>query len=454
MRLIAAIVLLLSALSASALERITATVTFTNAPTTNGMTFTVNGSVRTWTNTVFVSGTQVLTNLLATGSKTNFYRHVGLAPFTSVIIRDTGPTNVTLTGNAGVAMAVSASAGYVSIVLSTQTVSQAWDVRVPYSTEVAAQQTNIWSLVGAALNFQGITNAINEASQIATNLVGRTNSQTISGIKLWSGSNWFSAIHATNPKTTNLVNYGNAVSSKGSGASSEQFGTSATASGENSLAVGRLASVSVTGTNALAVGNLSIASTNGAVAIGAAAEADGLNSIAIGGSALAAYDNSTAIGTGATPAGPNQIRLGTSSQSVSVAGNLRVSGLMSNNIFASSNTFSAGSDISFTRYANASLANGNNAAVVVGTNIFVQVSGPSGAFSINGIAGGRDGKWVIILNRTGQNMTIANDSGVDPVAANRIYTLTGGDVATTADGCATLIYNATDSRWILTAIQQ
>lgn len=440
---------------------ITATIVITNTTgVTNAATITVNGDTRTWTNSVFLPVSQILTNSYAGhpigGAASNLFNHVANSAFAGgVTLARSGTNGIALRGAVGGPMAVSVSAGYASITLTTNTLSPVVGVRVPYTAEGAQQQTNITSGIVDMLSSSANTNAVAQSSRAFTNsLVGTTNTQVISGIKVMTASNWFSSFFAMNPKTTNLVNYGNAISSPGSGASSEQHGTSATALGENSLAVGRLASVTLTGTNATAVGNTSLATTNGAVAIGSISEADGLNSIAIGTSAWAPYDNSISIGTSAQALSANQIRIGSSARSVSIPGNLKVEGFTSNSIFASSNSFAAGADISFTRYPITSLANGNNAGVIVGTNIFIQVSGPSGAFTINGIAGGRDGKWIIVLNRTGQNMTIANDSGTDPVAANRIYTLTGADVATTGDGCATLIYNATDSRWILTAIQQ
>ena len=106
--------------------------------------------------------------------------------------------------------------------------------------------------------------------------------------------------------------------------------------------------------------------------------------------------------------------------------------------------------MSFLRKNNTALANGNNAAVSVSTNIYTKVSGPSGAFAINGIAGGRDGRIVMLQNSTGFTMTIANDSGVDPTAANRIYTGTGADVALANNpGFCTLIYDSAATRWIV-----
>src|SRR5262249_44098086 len=97
-------------------------------------------------------------------------------------------------------------------------------------------------------------------------------------------------------------------------------------------------------------------------------------------------------------------------------------------------------------------ANGVNAAVPVGTNVFIDVSGPTAAFTINGLNAPngvqRDGKLLIIVNQTGYDMTVAHQSGTDPVAANRIITSTGADRTTTGNGAAMFIYSAAVNRWI------
>jgi hypothetical protein len=119
------------------------------------------------------------------------------------------------------------------------------------------------------------------------------------------------------------------------------------------------------------------------------------------------------------------------------------------------NVFPSGADISFGRYALTTLANGNNAAIPVGTNVFVQVSGPSAAFSIAGIDGNpnRDGKLLFLVNQTGFPMTLLNQSGIDVTPANRIVSLNGTDRPTIANGSATLIYSGSASRWILLGME-
>ena len=101
------------------------------------------------------------------------------------------------------------------------------------------------------------------------------------------------------------------------------------------------------------------------------------------------------------------------------------------------------------------LSNGANNNIGIPQTSFVRITGPSGVFNITGItkpakAGNNnpDGTIIILYNTTSQNMTITNDSS-SSTAANRIYTNTGSDVATTGTGTVIFIYSVTDSRWIL-----
>ncbi len=97
--------------------------------------------------------------------------------------------------------------------------------------------------------------------------------------------------------------------------------------------------------------------------------------------------------------------------------------------------------------------NGNNNNINIGGTSFIRITGPTLAFTITGIAGGVDGKVVILYNATTtQNMTISNDN-TNSQAANRIYVLNGTSISTTGAGAITLIYDAASSRWIVTAVQ-
>lgn len=274
------------------------------------------------------------------------------------------------------------------------------------------------------------------------------------------------------------------------------IGNGATATGEDALAVGSASSAS--GTNATAIGNGAQASATSSTAVGADALASGSTSvslgagsessssgiaigptsvataakaIAIGSSASVTYQNSIAIGYGVAPTASNQVVIGDSSQLVSVSGRISATsvtnatyygtvgslsggliygGTVSNEtITASVITNSTATGIAFPESLHTTLANGANSGVVF-TNVFNRIdAGPTGAFSIAGVSGGSNGRYLIIYNATGQNMTLSHQSGTEATASNRIITMTGADVVTTGNGSAVLIYDSNASRWIL-----
>lgn len=456
---------------------INATITVTNsAGTTNGQTVTVNSIVRTWTNNVVVPSSQILTNSTANGSATNMFSQFSQNPFTGVSMLWANTNAITLSAAPNVNLTVALSAGWGTVVYTTNTLATTYALRLPVTAESANPRTNIVSMLALAIDDASSTNVVHENAPMMQQFVGLTNAQSISGAKK------FSSISGTvgsltnggwlNPITTNLVNYGTAFSSPGSYTGSEQYGNGATATSIGTLAVGYNAAASAldataVGTTAsasanygVAVGFGSVASAARTVAVGNNANASGMGSVTAGDHATATHTNAAAIGYYSATTADNQVMLGSASVSTVVSSSLSVGGGatfgsgVTNLIVRGTNTFPTQSDIAFQRYALSSLATGNNAAIPVGTNVFVEVSGPGAAFTINGIAGGRDGKLLIILNQTGFNMTIAHDSGVDATAANRIYTMTGADRATTGNGAAMLIYNANVSRWILFSLDQ
>lgn len=394
------------------LNKITATVTVTSAPTLNGYTLTVNGNVRTWTNNVVVSQSQILTNLTAAGSKTNMLAQIGLNAYPNVAAVDNGATSVKLVGNSGTAMTVTLGGGWGTVVYTTNVVAALTDARVPWDAEPSAgQQTNITSGVTAMLNASPNTNAINDFSLAASNLMGLHTTQTVAGAK--------SMTNKANLYSGNLANV---------------FSTNETALGTLDLGGIRF-DISARGVDVFdySSGAYVLSITNGGLWV----TASGFLTLASGTPALNKVLASDASGHA-------------NWQYIPGLTNAALRGIY----FDSTNTFPAGSDAAFGRFSLSSLATGVNAAIPVGTNVFVEVSGPGAAFTINGIAGGRDGKFLIILNQTTFNMTIAHDSGTDPTPANRIYTMTGADRATTGNGAAMFIYSGAASRWILISLDQ
>src|SRR5712692_4226092 len=252
------------------------------------------------------------------------------------------------------------------------------------------------------------------------------------------------------------------------------IGYGALAGADFSIALGP--STETTGTNAISIGS---------------AGADGWNPISIGSGAYTSYSNSIALGKGATTSAANQIRLGTIIASTAVltnatlgvanatvtnfnalAGTLTnvtlgvlnatftnlniLSGTSSNTVqqfITATNTLHAGTnnfsgDLSFQMYSLTTLANGNNIAVP-GTNVWIKITGPSAAFTINGIANGRSGRMLVLWNDTGQPMTLAHESGVDPTPANRLRVTSGADLALATNAIAWLLYDDARARWIV-----
>lgn len=96
------------------------------------------------------------------------------------------------------------------------------------------------------------------------------------------------------------------------------------------------------------------------------------------------------------------------------------------------------------------LSNGLNSNIATPTSSWVRITGPTAAFAIGGLTLGRDGYRLTLYNTTAYAMTITNED-TSSTAANRIKTLTGANVVLrTGASAATLIYDATDGRWILT----
>jgi hypothetical protein len=105
------------------------------------------------------------------------------------------------------------------------------------------------------------------------------------------------------------------------------------------------------------------------------------------------------------------------------------------------------------------LANGLNSNITTPASQNVRIIGPSAGFSVGGVVhpafqignvtGTPGGAELRLYNSTSQQMTIVNEDA-SSTAANRITTLTGANVVLRAGkSFATLIYDDTDTRWIL-----
>jgi hypothetical protein len=98
--------------------------------------------------------------------------------------------------------------------------------------------------------------------------------------------------------------------------------------------------------------------------------------------------------------------------------------------------------------ADLTLVNGANSDIELPSVArFLRLTGPSGAFSITGFQSGYEAKRLIIFNDSGQTVTLTNNA--TSVAANRLLTLTGGDVALPDLSLFEFIYCLDEQRWLL-----
>ena len=480
MRKLIALLLFSGLVSLPAADLVKVSITITNTPSA-AETLIVNGSTRTWVASVSTPASEILIGSDEIDSNDNLLEQLASTLFTSQMsLSELNPTNTTITFLPTATVTSSVTGTWATLAQTTNTTTTATVIRVPQTVEASAVRTNAMTLLVTGLEDYA-QNLFSQSAGLLAEYVSLEGSQSVSNKAVYAST-------FDDPITTNLVNNGNAISSPGTGTSSEQFGTGADASGWGSLSVGFGASspdiVSVaigTGANAtnyaaVAFGYLASAHGGASMSIGNAALTQNTNSIAIGAAAQSSYDNAIAIGNAVTTTAADQIRLGGSSHDVVIPGTLTVTLGMTNSTLGgiTMTDFSDGvwtdggatnlvvtnmtshealemvGDIAYNKADHTSLATGNNAGIDFGEVVFAKIaSGPAGAFTINGIANGRDGKMYIVYNDSGQNMTIANESGVEGTAANRLVTMTGADVVTTGDSAMTIIYDSTQSRWIV-----
>ena len=93
-----------------------------------------------------------------------------------------------------------------------------------------------------------------------------------------------------------------------------------------------------------------------------------------------------------------------------------------------------------------SIANGTNNDVTIDTMSFYRITAPTAVFTVTGFSNGYDGRVLILINATSYAMTLKHQ--VTSSAANQINT-GGSDAVLAANGVATLMYNATLTKWML-----
>jgi len=432
-----------------AADRITATIAVTNAPLGNTNTLTINGNVRTFTNSVTASpGTLVQQTNSVPWSATNLINQLTDYRVSQFhFLGQSASNNVRITGTVGEALTVSLAGLWGTITYSTQNVTIANVVRVPMSVEFDTNRAWIASLLVTGLSDYSTnsiaTNAVATSNYItkgASPIQNITSPLNVLGalrsiLGLYATNGFTYALTNINPVLSNAVVFGG-LRSEGSGGNSLQVGSNAVASGSQTLAVGNGAlasgarSIAIgtgsisTNTDTLAIGYGARAATNdtvaigngalaygsagtaigrgaeaalGAVSVGEEAIGSGVQSVTIGNAASAAYDRSVAIGYAATSLYSNSVALGqnsvtSSTNQVRLGTSLEtvsIPGMLevtgTITNIVSTGTNRIGGQLVFVPTSNTGLANGYNAGVAIGST-YVKFSGPSAAYTNAGFS--------------------------------------------------------------------
>jgi hypothetical protein len=427
------------ALSAGAATtpRITATIVFTNQPTT-GNTLSINSVVQVWTNntpaTVLFDRIQAQQTNSAGYLYTNTLNNNLLG--SQFIVTYDGSNTITIVGPLGGALAVASTGTWETNGLVTNLYQSLTTVVTPVGGLASIPQTNIpTSLVGdlntyAQSNFQTGTILMADFEDLST-------SQTNTGAKmLTNANNQYIGGSASNVTVLGLAtNAGSTVITSNLTVLGTNFSPTLNINNgtvTNNLNVSNLFSAAgVNDTGDLSVyGDSFFYAGDGGAQLQGYSDAAGLNNT------WNIFPNGAASFTSLNVTNPSVIKQIT---------------IVNGGTFGGTNLWSG--DISYTQTNITSLANGANQDLNTGTSVFAVLTGPTGAFSLAGAVGGRTGNWKIIENASGQTFTINNNSGLETTPANRILTGTGGDiVAGGSPGVFGMIYDSAQSRWVVSFI--
>lgn len=491
---------------------VTLLITVTNAPAP-GSSLTVNGVTRTWTNSVGTPATQIRTSTNGpAAAATNLYSHLASYPFAGPLaLGMTSSNTVSLRGQLNQSIAASSLTNWATLTLSTNAnVTNMVTVRVPAAAEAQNVRRYVADELVRTLRDNAQSNAFDAATPALAEFVSRSATQTITGPKTFTGATVLLSVTTSNgvnkgsafsspgaggeSEQFGALATASAAASTAVGASAAATGVSgtavgayATAAGQRSIVIGEGATDNgysntvVLGKGAAAtgawdiilgainhivrvpgmilgpvisnavyhgtIGNLSGGTITGSTITGSVVHATGglLNGVTVsngmiyasGGQVLGAVlSNVVVYSTGGLQTGGKTVSQEVTNATIgtpTLVGESTVNGTLKWAMTSSS-----------------ALANGVNAGVDPGPGAFLKLaSGPTAAFTINGIASGSAGRVLAIHNATGYPVTWANESGIDPVAGNRIRTYSGGDLTGTGNSLMFLIYDGTISRWVL-----
>jgi hypothetical protein len=427
---------------ASAVNKITLTVTVTNTPA-DGNTFTLNSDVRTWADGVVDPGAQIAVGASIGAATTNMFLQIASNPFSRVTPAWLATNQIELIGAVDLAMVGSLSGSWGTLSYTTQTVTRLTSLRVPMSGLPNSIRTNDATQIITGLNSyaqnQFVSSLLPDEIDASTLNLSTASSAASPAIEFDNGTGLYTTGGTPGVYFSVLSNQVAQIDAGSiiQGATTAKAEISASTPSGTVPSLLPRASYSTTGIGASAtdtltliaggVAGVDIGSTNVIINTWLDVTSGRIDGVTI--------TNSTIQGSTLTT--------GTYSGTIGL--------LSSGNIYGTSvsNTVHIGKIILNTTDST-SLANSNSDVNFGDVNTVVIRSGPSASFTINSIVGAEDGRLLKIINKTGHNMNLSDLTGT---TTNQIDTFNGGGHTTTGNGAVELMYDGTDLKWLLISIK-
>lgn len=184
-RLLSILILLLLCLTARAQTSYTQmTLTVTNAPT-NGMTVSINGHLRTWTNSVTAANNQIATTNSGNASATNYWLALISYPEANLTVAFASSNQIVLTAYAGYSLSVATNAGagapsWLTWTTNAVTMTNATIFRYPTNAVGGIERSNAAKSLIDYLNVTTDTNAVISTLPQWVNFVNATSLAALS----------------------------------------------------------------------------------------------------------------------------------------------------------------------------------------------------------------------------------------------------------------------------------
>ena len=432
---------------------VTISITLTNPPLT-GNDFTRNGVLVKWTNAPLNTTAFISTNASIPGAGTNLARHLA-ANMLAWYVTQTNATNITISGTDA-----QFSIGTVRYAILTTNISgstsNGWFVRVPLSTSYdATNQTNTANEILRGIKTYGsdldwllaMSNRVYKSVFLNGGTLSNSVAQGVSG---YFTNAAIDKAFLTNATIVSGTLTGTVMNLSGSGAGVWMTIESSSTTAALGPTIGFYRSDgagSFAETEDLAMGLVALGYGDTGYQPLARIKAYAQTNIADANSPGRLEFAVTPVGASATAT-----RMTIDGDKVVVT-NAPFSAAMgiTNQVFRGTNVINGRVD--FTSRANTSLVNGANAGIILGTNVYVRLSGATTIAGISGFAAEQDGSFHILqfsgaITNVIVNEANSTDIATDGTAANRIVTGTGTNFyATNSPLVIPVVYDATAARW-------